>query len=124
MKLSDSEWRVMHGVWAQGEASAREVHDSLASETDWSYSTVRTLLNRLVEKGALSVEPRNNIKIYQATISLKTARASAVSGLLDRAFEGLFGNLAHHLVQDRQLNYKQRRQLESLLAALDEETEE
>mgnify|MGYP002390148889 CR=1 FL=1 len=52
--LSDAEWKVMRALWARHPATARELLDALAADTGWAYTTLRTLLARLVEKGAVS----------------------------------------------------------------------
>ena len=51
VQLSDAEWKVMHAVWAlRGAVTVRQVHEHLDAETGWAYSTVKTLMERLVEK--------------------------------------------------------------------------
>ena len=53
MRIADTEWRVMRIVWQQGPVGAAEVIAAVLPETGWSHRTVRSLLNRLVKKGAL-----------------------------------------------------------------------
>ena len=58
MKLSDSEWTVMTAIWERSPASVRDVLERIGPKTDWAYSTVKTILERLVEKKALRVRKR------------------------------------------------------------------
>ena len=115
MKLTDAEWTVMNALWEKSPANARDVLEHCAAQTSWAYTTVKTILSRLVEKGALKVRMRANTSIYQPLVSREVARHSAVSSLLERAFDGAFGPMVHFLVQDKKLNKKERQELLRLL---------
>ena len=116
MQLSDSEWKVMNALWERFPASVREIHQAVSHETDWAYSTVKTLLTRLVDKGAVSVERHANAGIFAPLISRDAARRSALRGLLERAFGGAYSSLIHHLVDDGRLSAEERAALSKLLA--------
>ena len=115
MRISESEWKVMDAVWRRQAATAREVHDDLADDTHWAYTTVKTMLTRLAEKGALRVTKRGNASVFAPTVTRSEARRSAVRGLLDRAFDGAFGPLLHHLISEEKLSKKDRAELRRLL---------
>jgi predicted transcriptional regulator len=119
MKLSDAEWTVMCAVWDRGEASARDVHESVSDATGWAYTTVKTVLARLAVKGAVSERKRANASMYAPLVTRDRARGSAVRSLIDRAFEGTFGSLVMHLVAHERLSKKERQQLTELYAELD-----
>ena len=119
MKLTDSEWRLMNAAWANPPVSARDVLECVEGETGWAYTTVKTMLARLVDKGALSVRKRANTSLYTPIVSRDQARRSAVRSLLDNAFEGAFGPLVHHMVSAERLSAKERRKLRSMLEELD-----
>ena len=104
MRLSDAEWTVMQAVWNRAPASARDVLDEVGDETGWAYTTVKTLLARLVEKGALSEGRQANINIYEPRITRNEARGSALRSLVDRAFDGTFGSLFQHLIKEERLS--------------------
>ena len=117
MRFSEAEWKVMRVVWRRPGAAVREIVAELAAETGWSYSTVKTMLARLTEKGALSLAKDANLYRYTATVDERDARRSAVRSLLDRAFDGTLGGLVHHLVADEKLSRREVEELRSLLAA-------
>jgi BlaI family transcriptional regulator, penicillinase repressor len=52
-RISEAEWRVMKVFWAKAPQTANDVVDALEKTSDWSPKTVKTLINRLVKKGAL-----------------------------------------------------------------------
>ena len=113
--LNDSEWKVMDRVWKRHPASARDVLESLEADTGWAYTTVKTVLDRLVKKGALRVRKRANTSLYDPILTRGEARHSALSALVDRAFGGTLGSLVHCLVDDDRLTDAERRELKRLL---------
>lgn len=117
MRFSEAEWKVMRVVWRRPGVAVREVVAELDGETGWSYSTVKTMLARLVEKGALSLEKDANLYRYTATVNERDARRSALRSLLDRAFDGTLGSLLHHLVAEEKLSQPEVEELRTLLAA-------
>lgn len=121
LKLSDAEWTVMRAVWARPPASAREVLDRAGGETGWAYTTVKTLLARLVEKGALRMTMRGNVSLYEPRLTMRQARVAAVRSLVDRAFDGTFGSLFQHLIAEEKLSAKDRAALARLIEDADAE---
>jgi BlaI family penicillinase repressor len=120
MKLSDSEWQIMKALWVHHPATAREVAEQLPDDVQWAYTTIKTMLTRLVAKQAVSERKRGNTSVYEPLVSQKKARRSAVRSLLDRAFDGGVGPMMHFLVNDRKLSDKERRALIELLREEDE----
>jgi BlaI family transcriptional regulator, penicillinase repressor len=118
-RLSDAEWTVMQAVWNRAPASARDVLDDVGEQTGWAYTTVKTLLTRLVEKGALSEGRQANVNIYEPRITRDEARGSALRSLLDRAFDGTFGSLFQHLIKEERLSARDVQTLERMLQEVD-----
>ncbi|HLV01045.1 MAG TPA: BlaI/MecI/CopY family transcriptional regulator, partial [Acidobacteriota bacterium] len=54
MRLTEAEWELMKVIWRENPISARRVLEAVRQEKDWAYSTVKTMLDRLVEKGFLA----------------------------------------------------------------------
>lgn len=115
--LSDAEWTVMNVVWDLGPVTARQVLHEIEGETGWAYSTVKTILERLAEKGVVEVERQGNAGVFSAALPRETAQQSALRSLLDRAFDGTFGALLQHLVSRERLSRKDREQLAAMLEA-------
>lgn len=109
----------MQVLWRAAPGSARDVHDALVGSTAWAYTTVKTMLDRLVEKGALRTRMRGNQTLYTPAVSQQSARRSAVRALLERAFDGKLGGLVAHMADDERLSTRERAELESLLAKLE-----
>ncbi len=121
MRLNDSEWKVMQALWDRHPATARDVLEQVEAETAWAYTTVKTLLARLVDKGAVTAGKRGNTSVYDPLLSRSDARYSAVGSRLDKAFGGGVRPLLSFLATDDQLSDREREKLRVLLAELDEE---
>lgn len=121
--LSDAEWTIMNVVWGKrDEVSARDVLAVVGLDTGWAYTTLKTLMDRLVEKGALEVEVRQNVSWYRARLPRARAVTSATDDLTRRAFGGAVGPLVHHLVSSRRLTPRDRAELRRLLDEADGST--
>jgi BlaI family penicillinase repressor len=115
MKLTDAEWQIMNALWKQYPATAREIAENLADETQWAYTTIKTLLARLAVKNAVSEEKRGNTSVYEPLVSLKKARRTALRNFLDQAFGGTVEPLLNFLAEERKLTDKQRKELARIL---------
>ena len=118
--LSDAEWKVMNAVWARtAEVSAREILQDLGTETGWAYTTVKTVMDRLVEKSVLEVVVRRNVSWYRSRLPRQQAIATAADDLARRAFGGEVAPLVHHLMQSRRLSSRDRAELRRMLDEAD-----
>jgi BlaI family penicillinase repressor len=122
MKLTESEWQIMNALWKHHPATAREVADRLPGDVSWAYTTIKTLLSRLVAKRAVSEQKRGNASVYKPLVTQDRARRSAVRSLLNQAFDGAVEPMLHFLARDRKLSERQRRELARLLRAEDEKS--
>lgn len=116
MQLSDAEWRLMEALWKGAPASARDLLERLGPTADWAYTTVKTMLTRLAEKGAVSEEMEGNVARYRPKVTRLAARRTAVRTLVERAFGGAYGAFVHHLVEGGPLSDRERAKLRKLLA--------
>jgi len=110
-------------IWEQGPCSAREVTESLAYETDWSTSTVKTLLRRLVDKGSLRTRKVGNSFLYSAAGSPMRFLRRAGDSLLKRATEDSVAPLLAHLVKRSDLSREDLDELRDLVNRLAEDAQ-
>ena len=111
MKLTKAEWQIMNALWQEHPATARELMQRLPKGVSWAYTTIKTMLSRLVDKDAVAEHKQGNTSLYKPLISQRKARSSAFRSLLDQAFDGAMGPLMHFLIEENHLNDKQRREL-------------
>lgn len=113
--LSRAEWTVMHALWEGAPATVREVLTRTEGRAAWAYSTVKTMLDRLVEKGAVAAEARGKSNCYRPLVERDEAQARAAESLADQAFGGGVGSLIHFLVERETLSDRERALLRQLL---------
>jgi BlaI family penicillinase repressor len=114
-ELSDAEWKVIRALWTRHPASARDVLEALHGETGWAYTTVKTLLARLVAKGAAAVRLRANTSLYEPLLTEDEARRTEVKLLVDRAFGGASVPLLRFVLADEKLSARDKAELRAML---------
>ena len=114
-RISDAEHAVMEALWEKSPQTAVEVCDSVCGTRGWSMPTVKTLLSRLVAKGAVSTEPDGRRFLYSPLLE----RADYVGGesrrLVDRLFGGKAAPLFAHLAETEALSDDDIAEIERLL---------
>ncbi len=118
MKISAAELDVMSVLWDKPGLAAADVHETLGTEKDWTSRTVKTLLARLVEKGALRTEEDGRRYLYYPLIEEGSYKASAARQFVDRVFSGRAAPLVAHLADTRGLTADDIAELEKLLGEL------
>jgi BlaI family penicillinase repressor len=116
LQISDAEWDVMEPIWAAGARTAADVIKQLRTTHDWNHSTIRTLLARLVEKGALAYDVDGSRYIYRAAVSRQRCVRQEGRSFLEKAFGGDVAALLAHFVEESSLDHDQIKQLRQLLA--------
>jgi BlaI family penicillinase repressor len=111
MRLTQAEWQIMKALWKKHPATARQIMARLPKGVSWAYTTIKTMLSRLVEKSAVSEQKEGNTSMYEPLLSQRKARLSAFASMLDQAFDGATGPLVHFLLEEKQLSPKQKREL-------------
>lgn len=117
--LSDAEWKVMNVVWETAPTDARTVLEALEDETGWAYTTVKTMLQRLVDKGALRVRKVGIKSVYRPRIERDDAQRGALRALVDKAFGGMSKAMMHMLMSEETLSKRDRATLRRMLEAND-----
>jgi len=115
MKLTDTEWQIMNCLWERYPATARGIAERLPKEINWAYTTIKTLLTRLAEKGAVKESKKGNTSLYEPIVSRQTARRSALASLANQAFDGAFGPLMHFLVEEKKISANERKEIVKML---------
>jgi predicted transcriptional regulator len=82
-----SELAVLKALWGGQSQSARELHERLTERLAWSYSTTRTVLERMVHKGLLSKRSSHGIYLYAPAISKAAGLAGLVRDFAERVLE-------------------------------------
>jgi BlaI family penicillinase repressor len=119
-RISETEWEIMRIVWSRQPVTAADIIADLQKEdSSWHPVTAKTLLNRLVKKGALGYEQQGRAYLYSALVTERDCVASVSRSFLDRVFGGSVATMFAHFVDSRKLSGKQVRELKQ---ALEEES--
>jgi len=118
MQISQAELEVMKVLWASPGIGASDVYDALESHKDWNIRTVKTLLSRLVEKGALKTKADGRRFLYTPKISESDYKSGAATRFVDRVFGGRAAPLVAHLADTKGLTPEDIEELEKLLGEL------
>lgn len=117
-RISEAEHLVMEVLWRDSPLTASEVAERLEPDRDWSLRTVKTLLSRLLGKGALVHEEEGRRYLYRPAISRDDFVARESRRLLDRMFGGRVTPLVAHLAERDHLSSDDLAEIEALLKAL------
>jgi BlaI family transcriptional regulator, penicillinase repressor len=114
-KISEAEWEVMKVLWKESPHTANELADLLAPKNQWSPRTVKTLINRLVAKGALGRVKEGRAFLFRPLVKEADCALAATESFLDRVFDGSLNPMLTHLVERNRLSRKQIDQLKRIL---------
>ena len=115
-RISESEWKVMKVLWASDHPlGAYDIIQALAPVEDWKPETIKTLLNRLVKKGALGYKKYKNLYLYFALASEADCIRAESESFLKRFFGGALEPMLAHFVEEHPLTPAQARELKKIL---------
>jgi BlaI family penicillinase repressor len=113
--LAPTEWEVMKTLWEQGPLDARSVFAALPAERDWAYQTVKTLLSRLVAKGAVEYDQVGNSYLYRAAMAREDVTRQEVRSVFERVVGGAVSPVLAHFIDEAELSDDDIRKLQQLL---------
>lgn len=114
--ISESEWAIMEALWESSPQTASEVTKTLRASMNWAENTVRTLLTRLVEKGALKTsENASGTRTFIPAVKREACVRAESQSFLDRIFGGAAKPLLVHFAQNSKLTAEEIKELKKLL---------
>ena len=124
VKISEAEWSIMKVLWDGCEANGRgmtlgEIVSSLAESTGWSNTTIRTLIIRLAEKGAVEIDKSTGVYKYTPRTSKSDCVRDEVDSFVKRVFDNSAYNLMAALVRGGSLTEKERADIIEILKDMD-----
>ena len=121
IRISEAEAVVMEVLWGQHPLAAEDVIARLPGGTDWAEATVKTLLNRLLNKGAIAAAKDGRRYLYTPLVQRDQWLLEESRSLIERLFDGRVAPLVAHFSQHRQLSRDDVAELRKLLEELDDE---
>lgn len=115
IELTEAEWAVIKAVWEKEPCTAPEAQERLAQATGWTYSTVRTLMDRMVAKGLLAAEKAGKLTLFQSLVTREQAQQGELQYALKHAFDGALAPMVQCLLDSRGLTARDLDDLEALI---------
>ena len=119
MQISEAESVVMDVLWQRSPLTSEEVVAALAPRQDWQEATVKTLLNRLLNKGAIAADKDGRRYLYRPLLQREDWVLDESESLLARLFDGRVAPLVAHFSEHRKLSAQDVAELRRLVDALD-----
>lgn len=113
--IQATEWDLLQALWELEHATAREVAESLEERRGWAYSTVKTMLDRMVKKGLVEARRVGNVWEYSPGLGRDEAQRGAWRSFVDTVFGGSMAPALRFLASEAKLTRRQREQLAKLL---------
>ena len=113
--ITDAEWEVMRVVWSNDRVTSKKVISVLQEKMDWTQSTIKTILGRLVEKGVLNTKKEGRKFIYTANIEEKEAVRDYAEDIFNRICNKKVGNVIGSIIEDYVLSFDDIYRLEKIL---------
>ena len=110
----------MEVLWQRHPQAAEEVVAAVQQTQEWQEPTIKTLLNRLLNKGAISAERDGRRYLYSPLLQREDWLLEQSSSLLERLFDGRVAPLVAHFSQHRRLSQKDVVELRRLIEELDD----
>ena len=117
IELTASEWKVIKAVWEKEPCTAPDIQEKLARSTGWTYSTVRTVMDRMAAKGLLKTEKFRNLTLFRSAVTPAAAQRSALLGTLKKVFNGALTPMMQCLLESGDLSEKELADIEALIKA-------
>ena len=113
--LTEGEWAIIQAVWEHEPCAAPTVQEALAGRRKWAYSTVKTMLDRMADKGLLKTRRIRNLILYRSVITREQAQKGEIMGAVKRAFNGALTPMMQFLIDDNAFSGDELVELEALI---------
>jgi len=116
IEISDAEWEVMRVAWTFGQVTSNQVAEAMVAKMGWKMATVKTLLGRLVKKGALRVEKNGRAFTYFPVVEEQPSMDEAAGTLFGHLCQMRVGQTLTDLIEQLNLSQADIAGLQDVLA--------
>jgi len=115
IELTPAEWTVIKVVWNDEPCTVPLVQEKLKRKTLWSYSTVRTIMDRMVAKRLLTAEKAGKVTLFRSAVTRAQAQRGELLYALKHAFNGALTPMVQCLLNTKELTGEELAELETLI---------
>ncbi len=116
IELTEAEWTIIKAVWEQEPCAAPAIQEKLFRRTKWTYSTVRTLMDRMVAKGLLTAGKVRNLTLYRSAVTRAQAQRGELLYALKHAFNGALTPMVQCLLDSNEVSAEDLDHIKRLIA--------
>ncbi len=113
--ISEAEWEVMNVLWEKSPQTANDVITSLQGQKDWKAKTVRTLLDRLVQKGVAGVNKEQRVYTFYPLYSQDECQRAEAESFIKRIYGGTVKSMLVQFIEEDSLSEEEIEELKSIL---------
>lgn len=117
-KPTESELSILKILWNKGQASVREVHETLSEHKISGYTTTLKLMQIMFEKGIVSRDASSKVHIYRPNITKENTQQQLVGKMITNLFGGSSSQLVLQALGNHQINHAELAEIEALIAHL------
>jgi BlaI family penicillinase repressor len=114
-KIAESEWRIMQVLWEHGPQTANDVVGALSGKVKWKSRTIKTLISRLVKKGAVKVTEEGYRYRYSAAVEESACVHSETKSFVRRVYQGAMKPALAAFIEDADLSDKEIDDIQKIL---------
>lgn len=114
-KISESEWLVMRVLWSNSSVTANEVVKELTGKTKWKPKTIKTLITRLMKKGAVKFEKEGRKYRYYPAVSEAECVRMERRSFVRRVYGGTTRPMLAAFLEDAKLSAEDISELRKIL---------
>jgi len=115
IELTEAEWAIIKAVWDAEPCTAPAIQEQLFKQTAWTYSTVRTLMDRMVSKGLLAADKERNVTLYRSAVTKAQAQRGELLYALKHAFNGALAPMVQCLLDTNDVSRDELDKLKQLI---------
>jgi predicted transcriptional regulator len=116
IELTGAEWAIIKAVWDAEPCTAPAIREKLFKQTGWTYSTVRTLMDRMVAKGLLAAAKERNVTLYRSAVTKAQAQRGELLYALKHAFNGALTPMVQCLLDTGDVSRDELDKIKQLIA--------
>ncbi len=114
-KISEAEWEIMKIIWEKAPVTSSEIIDSLSDKKDWTAKTVKSFLNRMLNKQVIGFEKSGRNYLYHSLVSEEECIRMESESFLSRVYGGAVDLLFSHYLKNEKLSDQEIENLQNIL---------
>lgn len=121
-RISDAEWEIMKIIWKKAPVTSDEIINNLSDKKDWTAKTVKSFLNRLLNKQVIGFEKTGRNYLYHPLISEEECISMESRSFLNRVYDGTVELLFSHYLKNEKLSEQEIENLQKILTSKKEKS--